>query len=321
MSRSKHLVLSLDLGGTQFRLALADEKGQLLRRYAALIYSEQGPEQAIRRIKDAITEMLSDIDPVALRGMGVAAAGLVTPGTGVLLTSPNLLSWYNTPLKEIFEQELQFPVWVGNDANLAAMGERRFGAGRGSDNLVYLTVSTGIGGGVITGGKLLLGSSGFAAELGHMTIDLNGPRCNCGNVGCLEVMASGTAIARLALEKLSRGEASTITDLVAGDLRRVTAEVVCEAAGGGDALASAVMHTAATNLGIGVVNLVHIFNPELVIVGGGVSNAGELLFEPVRRVVAERIMPDIAVRIVPAALGDNSCLFGAVALVLENTSS
>jgi len=321
LSQSKHLILSLDLGGTQFRLALADEKGQLLRRYAAPIYSEQGPEQAIRRIKDAITEMLSDVDPAALRGMGVATAGLVTPGTGVLLTSPNLLSWYNTPLKEVFERELQFPVWVGNDANLAALGERRFGAGRGSDDLVYLTISTGIGGGVITGGKPLLGSSGFAAELGHMTIDLNGPRCNCGNVGCLEAMASGTAIARLALEKLSTGEVSVITDLVAGALTKVTAVVVWEAANAGDSVACGVMHTAATNLGVGVANLVHIFNPELVIIGGGVSNAGELLFEPVRQVVAARIMPDITVRIVPAALGDNSSLLGAVALVLENTSS
>lgn len=323
MSQGKHFILSLDLGGTHFRLALADEDGKLLSRHTAPTYPRQGREQAIRRIKDAITEMLSAISPAAVRGMGVAAAGLVDPLGGVLLTSPNLPSWENTPLKEIWEQELGLPVCVGNDASLAALGEHRFGTGRGSDDLIYITVSTGIGGGVIIRGELLLGVSGFAGEVGHMTIDLNGPRCNCGNVGCLEVMASGTAIARLAVERVSCGEASIITDLVAGDLSRVTAEVVEAAARSGDAVANAVMHTAGTNLGIGVVNLVHLFNPELVIIGGGVSRAGELIFGPVRQVVAERAMPGVKqkAKVVRSALGDDSGLYGAVALVLENTSN
>jgi len=316
LSQSNQLVLTLDIGGTHFRLALADEKGQLLRQGKGDSRPESGPEEALGRIKEAIAEMLSGIEPGSVSGMGIAVAGLVTPTTGVLLTSPNLLSWYNTPLKEIFEHELQLPVLVGNDANLAALGEHRFGAGVGSDDILYITVSTGIGGGVISGGKLLTGSSGFAGEIGHMTIDLNGPKCNCGNVGCLEAMASGTAIARLALEKLSHGEASAITDLIDGDLARVTAKVVVEAARSGDPVAQEVVHTAATNLGVGVTNLVHIFNPEIVILGGGVSQSGELLFEPVRQVVAERTMPDYSVRIVPAALGDDCGLLGAAALVL-----
>ena len=318
MEQSKHLVLALDVGGTNFRLALADENGKVLRQRKDHSYPERGPEQAISQITDAAKEMLSSVSPDSIKGMGIAIAGLVNPVTGVLLTSPNLPSWYNTPLKEIFERELQLPVWIGNDANLATLGEHRFGAGRGSDDIIYLTVSTGIGGGVITAGNLLVGSSGFAAELGHMTIDLNGPRCKCGNIGCLEVMASGTAIARLALESLSRGKASGITDLVSGDLTKVTAVVVAKAARAGDLLASEIMHTAATNLGVGVVNLVHIFNPELVIIGGGVSQAGDLIFDPVRQVVAERIMPDITVDILPAKLGDAPGLLGAVALVLEN---
>jgi glucokinase len=315
LRQSNHLILALDIGGTHFRLALADQKGQLLRQCKGQSSPDNGPEEVTGRIKDAISEMLADIEPGSVKGMGIAVAGLVTPATGVLLTSPNLLSWYNTPLKDMFEKELQLPVWVGNDANLAALGEHRFGAGAGSDDLIYITVSTGIGGGVITGGKLLTGASGFAGELGHMTIDLNGPRCKCGNVGCLEVMASGTAIARLALERLSRGETSAIADLVAGDLTKVTAKVVGEAASSGDAVARAVMHTAATNLGIGIVNFVHIFNPELVIIGGGVSQSGELLFDPVRQVVAERAIRDYTVRIVPAMLGDDCGLLGAVALV------
>ncbi len=315
MSQSNSFILALDIGGTHFRLALADEEGRLLKQLKGQSFPEQGPQATIERIKDAAIEMTSGLPPGSVRGLGIAIAGLVTPATGVLLTSPNLRNWYKTPLKEAFEKELRIPVLVGNDANLAALGEHRYGAGVGSDDLIYITVSTGIGGGVITGGRLLTGSCGFAAELGHMTIDINGPKCNCGNVGCLEAMASGTAIARLALEKLSRGEPSAITDLVAGDLTGVTARVVAEAASSGDAVASAVMHTAATNLGIGIVNFVHIFNPELVIIGGGVSQSGELLFDPVRQVVADRMIPDYTVRIVPATLGDDCGLLGAVALV------
>ena len=319
MGQKDHLVVALDIGGTNFRLAVIDSNGHILRQHKDHSYPEQGPEQAIKRIGDEATELLENFNPDSIRGMGIAIAGLVNPVTGILLTSPNLLSWYNTPLKDIFEQELQLPVSIGNDANLAVLGEHRYGAGNGSEDIIYLTVSTGIGGGVITGGKLLLGSTGFAAELGHMTIDINGPRCTCGNIGCLEVMASGTAIARLARESLSKGKPSSITELVSGDLTRVTAAMVAEAARSGDVLASEIMYTAATNLGVGVVNLVHIFNPERVIIGGGVSQAGEMIFEPVQQVVAERIMPDIIVDILPAKLGDDSGLLGAATLVLDST--
>lgn len=318
MTQRKHLILALDLGGTNFRLALANDKGELLKRYSAPVKPDN-PEQTIDEIKQAISDMLSGINRATLRGMGAAIAGLVTQDTGVLLTSPNLLAWYNTPIKAILEKELRLPVFVSNDATLAALGEYKFGAGVGCHDLIYITVSTGIGGGVIVGGKLLLGTRGFAAEVGHMTIDINGPRCNCGNVGCLEMLASGTAIARMAVERLSRGEKSTIAELVAGDLSKVTAEVVEKAARNGDSVAKDVMNTAGTNLGVGVVNLIHIFNPELIIIGGGVSKAGDLIFEPVRRVIAQRVMRDISVRITTPALGDNPGLLGAVALVLENT--
>ncbi len=318
MSQRKHLILALDLGGTQFRLALANDKGELLKRYAAPVKPDD-PEQTIEVIKGAISDSLSGINRSTVKGMGVAIAGLVTQDTGVLLTSPNLMAWYNTPVKAILEQELQLPVSVGNDATLAALGEYKFGAGKGCRDLVYITVSTGIGGGVITGGKLLLGTCGFAAEVGHMTIDINGPRCNCGNIGCLETLASGTAIARFAAEGLSRGEKSSIAELVAGDYTKITAEIVEKAAKSGDTMAKAIMDMAGTNLGVGVVNLVHIFNPELVVIGGGVSKAGDLIFEPVRRVVAKRVMRDISVRITASALGDNPGLLGAVALALGDT--
>ncbi len=318
VTHSERQVLALDVGGTNFRLALVGEDGSILRQCRGSNPSEDGPGDAIRTILEAAGELLSGVERGALSGMGIAIAGLVTPKTGVLLTSPNLLSWYNTPVKDIFERELGIPVHVGNDANMAVLGEHRFGAGVGSDDVIYITWSTGIGGGVIAGGRLLTGSRGFAAELGHMTIDLNGPKCNCGNIGCLEMMASGTAIARLAAEALSGGAASAMTGLTRGGPATVTARTVAEAARSGDRLALDILRTAATNLGVGLVNLVHMFNPEIIVLGGGVSQSGDILFPTVREVVAERAMPDYSVRIEPAALGDDCGLLGAAALVLED---
>jgi glucokinase len=319
LRKDMNLVIAIDIGGTQFRVALVSSEGAVLERNSGLIGADQSPDRALARIREAAADMLARAGRERVRGLGVAIAGLVTPGTGVLLTSPNLPTWYDTPLKEIWERELGLPAWVGNDANLAALGERRFGAGRGSDDLIYITCSTGVGGGVITGGRLVTGSRGFAGEIGHMTIDIHGPRCRCGNVGCLEVMASGLAIARMAQERLAAGESSSLLELANGAVGEISATLVAEAAGSGDLLASEVMNAAATNLGVGVVNLVHIFNPEIVIIGGGVSKAGDMIFDPVRRLVAERSMPDISVVIVPAALGDDSGLLGAAALVMEST--
>ncbi len=313
---TRNLILALDLGGTQLRLALADRYGKLLRRCAALAHPE---EEVIPRIKQAVWELTSDIGHEQLLGMGLAVAGLVRPETGVLVSSPNLPKLKDVPVKTLLEQEMKVPVWVANDASLAALGEHRFGAGRGFSHLVYITVSTGIGGGVISDDRLLLGSEGFAAEIGHMVIDPDGPRCACGNAGCLEALASGTAVARMARERISKMEPGAISGLANNDPKSVDAKVVAEAARSGDPLAQEVMETAGRFLGIGVVNVVHLFDPELVIIGGGVSNAGELLLAPVRKVIAERAMSGFnKVKVVTSALGDDSGLLGAVAWVLDN---
>jgi len=313
------LVLALDLGGSQFRVALADGEGKFLCRRAAPTCSEEGQEQVLRRIVSLVREVMAEGGSTGVRGMGVAAAGPLDPEKGVIRSSPNLPGWRDVPLKRLLERDLNIPVWVDNDANLAALGEHRCGAGRGVDNLVYLTVSTGIGSGIILGGKLLHGSTGLAAEAGHMTIDIHGPVCKCGNVGCLEVMASGTAIARMAVERIARGEVSAIVEMAGGDLGEVTAVVVEEAARDGDRLAVEVMEEAAASLGVGVVNLLHLFDPQLVIIGGGVARGGEMVLEPVRRVIAERAMPPYRdVPVVASALGDDAGLVGAVALALDS---
>jgi glucokinase len=319
LSNNKDFILVLDLGGTHFRLGLADREGKLLTRYTALTHAEQGREEVIQRITEAIKRMVSGVGLDAMLGMGIAAAGPLEPETGTLLTPPNLSCLSHTPLKAIFEQELGIPVWLANDASLAALGEHRFGAGRGFSHLLYLTVSTGIGGGAIIDNKLFMGATGLATEFGHMVIDPDGPKCACGNYGCLEALASGSAISRMAREGISSGRLSAILSLADNDLNKITAELVTKAAQSGDPLAKEIMERAGTSLGIGIVNLLHLFEPELVIIGGGVANAGELLFAPMRKVIAERAMPDFRnrVKLVLSALGDASGLYGAVAWVLD----
>jgi len=314
-------ILAVDIGGTQFRIALVSTSGKILKRHAVPNEFVDNPSAGLHYIKTAVTELIAGESNAGIAGMGVAIAGLVTVESGVLLTSPNLLKWYGTPIKEIFERELGLPVWVCNDANLAALGEQRYGVGKGIDDLIFITVSTGIGGGIIINGKMFLGSQGFGAEIGHMTIDNDGPRCNCGNIGCLEMLASGTAIARMARERMMNGEASTIKDVAGDNLTKITAETVFAKAKRGDGLAISVVNAATRNLGIGIVNLVHLFNPQMIVLGGGVSQAGDMLLVPVRQVVAERIMKDIEVNIVLAALNADSGLLGAVAMVLDNVKA
>jgi glucokinase len=254
-----------------------------------------------------------------VRGVVVASAGPIDPSRGMILTPPSLPKWNNVPLRALLEEEFQVPVWVEHDADMAAWGEHRSGAGRGCDQLIYITVSTGVGGGVIIGGQLLRGSVISVAEIGHMVIDPQGPVCNCGGRGHLEALASGTAIARMSSERILKGDISSISSLAGNDLSRVRAEMVVQAACLGDSVASDVMRKAGTNLGIAIVSLIHIFDPQVVIIGGGVSNAGELLLGPIREVIDEQTMPDFKGRakVVRSALGGDSGILGAVIFALD----
>ncbi|MDD5039362.1 MAG: ROK family protein, partial [Dehalococcoidales bacterium] len=225
----------------------------------------------------------------------------------------------DVPLKKIVEDKYKVNTFLLNDAKAAALGEHHFGAGKGANNLIFITVSTGIGGGIIINGKLYFGVSGGAGEIGHMTVDVNGPRCNCGNIGCLEMLASGTAIAREAISRIREGEKSSLIKMVEGKTGHITAEKVSLAARDGDLLALKVIARAAGYLGAGMVSLVNIFNPEIIIIGGGVSKIGDLLFEPVRGMVRERAFRLLsqAVRIVPAQLGDDAGVFGAAVFAFQ----
>lgn len=313
-------IIGVDLGGTKVRAVLADGSGNLLARKEMATEASKGQEKVIDNIVKVINGVMKGTDSGQIVGLGIGAPGPLNPRTGVVYSPPNLPGWENVPLRDILEKRLGIPVYVGNDANLAALGEYTFGAGKDYRYLVYLTISTGIGGGIIEDGRILDGAKGAAGEVGHMTIEAFGPRCNCGNYGCWEVLASGTGIRRRAIEMLQGGRESLLTELSEGDLEKVTAELVEKAARKGDPAAQELLHQTGLYLGVGITNILHLFNPEIVVLGGGVSQIGELIMKPMREEVERRAMPAFRqnVPIVYTDLKGDVGLYGAVAIVLQN---
>ncbi|MEE8389501.1 MAG: ROK family protein [Anaerolineae bacterium] len=321
---SGQFIVGIDLGGTKISTALADGTGKIIAHDYRETHAIEGPEAVIGRMLDAARRVMAQAE---VKATGVAAVGIGAPGpldveAGVVVSPPNLPGWERVFLKRRIEAELGITTFLDNDANAAALGEHRFGAGRGTEHVIYVTVSTGIGGGLILGGKLYHGG-GMAGEIGHVTVVPYGPLCGCGNRGCLEALASGTAIAREARERVARGVPTLMADLAGGDLECITAKLVAEAANRGDAEAQHILTKAMDYLGIGMANLVNLFNPQLIVIGGGLTNIGEALFEPVRRGIDRHAfpIPAQAVRVVRAELGDNAGVLGAVAVALTQMQS
>lgn len=310
-------IIAVDLGGTQVRVARCEPSGKIIDRVAQPANADQGFDAVFARVVDGIRQMTKG---ERVRGIGLGAPGPLDPWQGVILAAPNLGGVINFPLKARLEKEFGVPVFIDNDANLAALGEQRFGAGQGVAHLIYITISTGIGGGIIADGKLFYGARGFAGEVGHQTLDAYGPRCNCGNVGCLEALAAGPAIIRYARTALRNGRHSKLRDQVGIDLDKLTGAMITQAARDGDALAKEIYARAGFFIGLGLGNLLHHFDTQLFVLGGGVAlNAWDLIYPPMLQVFDQYTMPSMrrGVRIVPAQLGDDAGLLGAVALVLD----
>ncbi len=307
----------VDLGGTQIRAALVQADGRMEARVAMATQASEGLEAVLARIEGAIRQVWPPGEEIA--ALSLTAPGPTDDRQGVLLFAPNLPGWENVPLRDRLQGTFGVPTFVGNDANLAALGERRFGAGQGVNDLVYLTVSTGIGGGLILGGKLFEGARGLGGEVGHIVVEAEGPLCGCGNRGCLEALASGTAIGLAARAALRSGESSLLQDWARGEPERITAREVAQAARAGDGLARRLLERAGFYIGVALVSLMYLLNPSLFVIGGSVAKAGELLFGPIEETVRARA-PEVYWRetpILPAALGDDVGLLGALALALE----
>lgn len=293
-------------------------------RAAAFIENKNDPvrQKRIRTYKngktsfDRLIQLIWDIkaEDETINAIGIAAPGPLNPETGVILAAPNLPEWSGTSVTALVQKEIGAPAFLGNDANLAAVGEWRFGAGRGHHHLIYLTISTGIGGGVISNDRLLVGHQGLAAELGHITILPDGPICGCGKQGHLEAISSGTGIAAYFSEQLAEGRQSILNG-------NPDAKAISQAARDGDKLAQETFERAGYYLGLSLANYLAIFNPSIVIFGGGVSQAGDLLFEPMRKVMRESVLSEHYLEdlvITQAALGDNAGLYGALAFARDS---
>jgi len=319
------LILGVDLGGTKILTAVANSQGKMLSRDHSITPAQKGHKAVIQSILESVHRTLERAD-VAISDLiviGVGAPGLLNPETGILFTSPNLPGWRDVPLRDIIQEKLGKKTFLINDANAAALGEFYFGAARGARNFIYITISTGIGGGIVIDGKIYSGAIGAAGEVGHMTIDDDGPICNCGNRGCWEALASGTALARDARYRIEEGVKTSILEYADGDMKKITAQVIHSAARQGDSLAKELIGRTGYYVGVGLANLVNIFNPELIVIGGGLSNIGDMLFEPAFKVAGERAYKEAfqAVRFASAELGRNSGVLGAVAFALQEMKS
>lgn len=316
-------LLGIDLGGTNIVSGCVSADGSAIHGIRSVpTGAEEGPDAVVRRIlaagKESIAETLSTVAGAEVIGAGVGAPGPLDRHTGVVLLTPNL-GWVNMPLRQRLHDGLGLPMALDNDANCAVLGEWWQGAAQGTSNAVGLTIGTGIGGGIIIGGRLYHGASDIAGEVGHMTIDANGRRCKCGNYGCIEAYASGPNIALRAVEAIESGATSILPSYVNGDLRRITAQTVYEAAQADDELALDVVRDTARFLGAAVGSLINIFNPEAVVIVGGVTLAGDSLFEPLQREVSRRAFkPAVQVcRIVPGVLTGVAGVYGAARAFLE----
>jgi glucokinase len=328
------MYIGIDVGGTKILGVRADREGNIAAQIQRPTRASEGLDAVVGRIAAMVKE-LTPRRGGEISGIGVGIPGPLDPREGIVYNPPNLPGWETVPLRDMLKERLQLKpetsVVLVNDANAAALAEFKFGAGspqhRGKSkkikHLVYLTVSTGVGGGVVVDGKLFVGSLGLAAELGHMVIDVNGPRCYCGGIGHLEAMASGTALAREGYMVVASRRDTSMSAAVGGKPEKVTAETVVNAAQAGDPAACELMEREGFLVGIGVVNCIHAYNPELVVIGGGVSNAGDLLFSPIRATVESRVMPAYhgTYEIVPATLKGASGALGAVAAALEERST
>ena len=314
-------ILGIDVGGTNIVAGTVAEDGsEILGLVSEPTLPEQGPDNVVQRIVKLARASMAEARGKEIAGVGVGSPGPLDTRRGVVLLTPNL-GWTDMPLRDRIAGALGLPATLDNDANCAIFGEWWRGAARGADYVVGLTIGTGVGGGIVLHGDIYHGASDFAGEIGHMTIDSTGRRCKCGNYGCLEAYASGPAIAARAVEGIQAGAETSLPRYVNGDLQRITAQVVYEAAHDGDEYALEMVRDTAKFLGAGVANIINIFNPQVVVICGGVTLAGDKLFVPLRSEVKRRAFkPAVAVcRIVPGELPGTAGVYGAVAVFRRRT--
>ena len=310
--------IGVDIGGTNVKIALVDEKGIIAYSNSVPTRAEMGYEYTIQNIistiKDSLKESHNDISNIG--GIGFGLPGQIDSVNGIVRLLPNIPGWVEVPLAKIVQDEFKVPVKLDNDVRVATLGELNFGAGKGCQNLVCLTVGTGVGSGIVLNGQLVRGASMTAGEIGHVVVErTDGEICGCGSRGCLEAYASGPSIVKMAKDYIAGGKSTKFKEIAAGN--EITPFMVYEAAKQGDAVAKQIFNIVGEYLGVALVSVVNLLNPEKIIVGGGVGQAGDLLLNPVREAIQRRCIPTsaAAVEVVPAQLGESAGVVGASLLV------
>ena len=314
--------IGVDIGAAKLRAAVVDLGANIVTKVVKETNTNEGKQATLARTMNTILEVIekSKVETNKIKGIGIGISGIVDHREGVCLFWPNVEGWENVPLKKIIEQEFGIEAVIDDSARTMTLAESWCGLAKKVENFIFVNVGIGVGSGVFIHGELYRGSGGTAGELGHTTVEENGPRCNCGNFGCLETLVSGPAIARRAREALEQGVISLIEELAEGDPNKVTAEIVVAAAKRGDKLAFNIMEKTGEYLGIGIANAINLFNPDLVIIGAGVSKAGRLLLDPVKRVVKARALQVASdkVDVKISTLGDDAGALGAAILILRD---
>lgn len=315
-------ILGVDVGGTKLATVLAARNGEILHKVRLPTEAEKGPAFGVARLVDMLRQNLAEtgIGQADIIGIGVACGSPMDAEHGIILGPPNLQTWNPVPIKSWLEAEFGLYAQLENDANAGALAEWLFGAGRGKRNVVYMTMGTGIGGGLIVDGRLYRGANGNAGEVGHMrVVDRDGPLCGCGKRGCLEAFCSGPAIARRTREALAAFLDSAILSL-AGCLEAATAEHLFAAARQGDALALHLVDETAHYMGVGLANIIQVLNPEAIILGTIATEQGDFFLDRVRRVVQEETWPQMSavVQVLPSPLGSQVGDYAAISIILQN---
>jgi len=324
MKSTSNYIVGVDLGATNVVSLLVNGEGKVIVKDSRATLAREGKEKTLSQIVNSVRAVLEKgqlqgISSASIKGVGVGSPGPLDTKKGIIHFAPNLAGWNNVPLVSFLGDQLKLPIFLENDANAAALAEWWIGAGKKVDNLVLLTLGTGVGGGIIIGGEVLHGAWDTAAEIGHMIIHAGGLVCGCGKRGCLEAYASATGVIKRTVSLMKAGEDTVLRELVHGHLEDITCELVYRAAERGDELSREIAEETAKYLGIGIASIVNIINPEMVILSGGMTAAGDLLFKPVRKYAREYALEAAirGVRIVPAKLGGNTGALGAAATVLK----
>ena len=314
--------VGVDLGAANLRAVVIDLEAKIIAKIAKKTKADEGKERILKRIIEIIHQVIdtSGVEREKIKGIGVGISGIIDHQKGICLFCPNIKGWENVPVKGLLKEKFGMEVSIDDSSRMAALAEHWCGLARKVENFIFVNVGFGMGSGIFTNGQLYRGSRGAAGELGHITIDENGPRCQCGNRGCLETLVCGPAIIRRARERLEEGVVSLVGKMVDGDFAKITPELIAQAARKGDKLAFNIMEKTGQYLGTGIANAVNLFNPELVIIGAGISRAGDLFLDTVKRIVKARALhtASTSVDIKLSELGDTTAAQGTAILVLKN---